>query len=169
MELLVHNLNICVLQCKAHRQEGNQKLCIHNNRPIQENASKNDCPFPHGSRFIQTSIRPVATDWWSIAGPLLWKELHIWTLTAHLINDRDWLKNFLKKIMCGECKDHAIRWIAQHPPDFSSHEKLFAWGVDFHNAVNERLEKPTMPYADAFRRWSAETRPSPKIGGCSGC
>jgi hypothetical protein len=174
----VGNILACLEVCRAHDNGQPVRRCIHNQRTIQENAIANDCPHPQQNQFLielklpalKDGYTPPAPqpDWWSIAGPLLWKELHRWALSAHLqVDQREWLKNFTNKIACGECKTHWLQWTARNPPDFTSHEALFIWSVNAHNSVNERLGKPTMTVEDARRRWSrpdtpaASPRPAP--------
>jgi hypothetical protein len=39
------------------------------------------------------------------------------------------------------------------PPDFSSPEAFFAWGVALHNAVNAKLGKPEITIEEAYLIW----------------
>jgi hypothetical protein len=39
------------------------------------------------------------------------------------------------------------------PPDFTSPEAFFAWGVALHNAVNRKLGKPELTIEEARRIW----------------
>jgi hypothetical protein len=39
------------------------------------------------------------------------------------------------------------------PPDFSSPEAFFAWGVRLHNAVNAKLGKPEITIEEALSIW----------------
>lgn len=175
--LHVVNHNACILTCKAH--DGGRPICrcLYNGRTIQENALANVCPHPREDQFaLQVKLQSVPVIQlpaeWSLAGPLLWRELHVWTLTAELIDDaiHFWLKLFVAKIACGDCREHAVKWIDAHPPDFSSRDKLFEWGVNFHNEVNTRLGKPYMSIDVARRIWfAAAVKPVIVTKGCGGC
>lgn len=52
---------------------------------------------------------------------------------------------------CGE--DYA-KLKTEYPPDFSSPENYFAWGVFIHNKVNEKLDKPQMSLETAKIVWN---------------
>lgn len=44
-----------------------------------------------------------------------------------------------------DCRQHWRDLVSATPPDFSSADAFFRWTVAAHNAVNLRLDKPTMP------------------------
>lgn len=50
-----------------------------------------------------------------------------------------------------DCRRHWRELVAAKPPDFSSREAFFAWTVEAHNAVNERLGKPLVTLEEARR------------------
>jgi len=52
-----------------------------------------------------------------------------------------------------QCKRFYADWKTQHPPDFSSPEAFFAWGVRLHNAVNAKLGKPEITIDEAYSIW----------------
>lgn len=52
------------------------------------------------------------------------------------------------------CQEHFNQWVAANPPDFLG---FFDWSVRLHNAVNERISKPTIDVADARRLWENRT------------
>ena len=51
------------------------------------------------------------------------------------------------------CKRFYDEWKAANPPDFSSPEAFFAWGVNLHNAVNAKLEREQVTIDEACRIW----------------
>jgi hypothetical protein len=51
------------------------------------------------------------------------------------------------------CKRFYGEWKADNPPDFSSPEAFFAWGVRLHNAVNAKLGKPEITIDEAYKIW----------------
>jgi hypothetical protein len=51
------------------------------------------------------------------------------------------------------CKRFYAEWKADNPPDFSSPEAFFAWGVRLHNAVNAKLGKPEITIDEAYKIW----------------
>lgn len=90
---------------------------------------------------------------WAVLGPSMWAELHRWAFRADLARARDWLDAFSAKIPCGECRVHWSGLLRRLPPDASSHDRLFRWTVDAHNAVNDRLGKPRLTLGEAIQRW----------------
>lgn len=50
-----------------------------------------------------------------------------------------------------ECRKHSRRIMRRLPPDYSTREAYFEWGVEFHNRVNDILGKPRFPLEDAYR------------------
>src|SRR4029078_5522149 len=55
------------------------------------------------------------------------------------------IERFCDFFKCGECKGHCKEYMAQNPPIRSVNLPygLFYWTVEFRNAVNRRLNKPT--------------------------
>jgi hypothetical protein len=53
---------------------------------------------------------------------------------------------------CG-CRAFYAKHKAANPPDFSSPEAFFAWGVNLHNAVNRKLGKPELTIEEALSIW----------------
>jgi hypothetical protein len=51
------------------------------------------------------------------------------------------------------CKRFYAEWKASNPPDFTSPEAFFAWGVNLHNAVNAKLGKPEITIEEALSIW----------------
>jgi hypothetical protein len=94
------------------------------------------------------------------AGPLLWGELHRWARTADLATAGKWLADFAMRVPCGECRRHWREMMKRTPPDVSSREALFAWSVERHSEVSDRLGKPTMTVEDAARLYPLNPRPT---------
>lgn len=87
-------------------------------------------------------------------GPALWGELHRRAMNYsggdHRI-ERLWLEEFERKLACGECARFFQRFCELIPPNFSA---FFAWSVDLHNAVNDKLGKKNLTHAQAYEIWS---------------
>lgn len=60
-----------------------------------------------------------------------------------------YIEGFLANLPCDGCSLHAKQYVAQHPPDLSSDQALFAWVVAFHNEVNKRTGKRTYTVDEA--------------------
>ena len=52
-----------------------------------------------------------------------------------------------------DCRDGFQQILKDLPPDFSSPEAFFAWGVRLHNAVNAKLGKPQITLDEAYLIW----------------
>jgi hypothetical protein len=63
-------------------------------------------------------------------------------------------------IPCANCREHATSYIEKNMPDLdricNNRTNLFNFFVDFHNYVNERLNKPLMCYSDAEKLYNGE-------------
>lgn len=54
----------------------------------------------------------------------------------------------------GGCRKFYDEWKAANPPTFDEKGHLtFCWGVRLHNAVNTKLEKPTITLKEAIKIW----------------
>ena len=53
---------------------------------------------------------------------------------------------------CG-CRRFYAEYKMATPPDFTSPEAFFAWGVALHNAVNRKLGKPELTIDEAISIW----------------
>lgn len=51
------------------------------------------------------------------------------------------------------CKQFYTEWKAANPPDFSSPEAFFIWGVNLHNAVNAKLDRKQVTIEEAYLIW----------------
>jgi hypothetical protein len=82
-------------------------------------------------------------------GQFAWAKLHGYTGC-----DPQWLDiwQYLIPARC-DCKDGYQRILAEMPPDYTSPEAFFAWGVRLHNAVNAKLGKPEITIDEAYSIW----------------
>jgi hypothetical protein len=90
------------------------------------------------------------------AGRLAWTKLH-----SYKGCDPQWLEiwQFLIPARC-DCKDGYQQILGETPPDFTSPEAFFAWGVNLHNAVNRKLGKPELTLAEALSIWRETDGPT---------
>jgi hypothetical protein len=66
---------------------------------------------------------------------------------------------------CEECKTHITEYLKNHPIEYwHNYVNLegrlvgcFIWSVNFHNAVNTRLGKLTIPYTEAYKMFNTLT------------
>lgn len=92
-------------------------------------------------------------------GARYWAELHLYTLRAHwlpLLDKANWLDSWINGLPfegC-PCEAHLHGWIKDNQPEYKD---FFAWGVRLHNAVNERIGKPTIDVAGARKLWETRT------------
>jgi hypothetical protein len=94
-------------------------------------------------------------------GPGFWASWHIRTLNYTSLRDQELNKMIIerdvKHFPCVECRGHAMEYLAKYPfPSGGDAFSLFRWTIDFHNAVNMRLEKEFISYEDAKKMWSGE-------------
>ena len=78
----------------------------------------------------------------------LWKEFHIKALKNKGGDEKAYLLLFASKIPrytkgC-KCREFWVNYIRLHPPVYGANGELFEWSVTCHNAVNKKLNKPTM-------------------------
>jgi len=83
-------------------------------------------------------------------GNFAWSKLH-----SYIGCDPQWLELWVYFIpnRC-ECKNGYQQIIADIPPDFSSGDAFFAWGVNIHNAVNQKFGKETISLDQAKSLWN---------------
>ena len=94
-------------------------------------------------------------------GARCWAELHLYGLRADSTclpfgDMRYWLDAWMSSLPFDgcPCEAHLKEWTSLNPPEFAD---FFAWGVRLHNAVNERVGKPTIAVADARKLWETRT------------
>jgi len=85
-------------------------------------------------------------------GRFAWQKLHSYTGC-----DPQWLDiwQYLIPQRC-DCKEGYQKILEQFPPDFTSPDAFFAWGVSLHNAVNRKLGKPEITIDQAYAIWRAK-------------
>lgn len=71
----------------------------------------------------------------------LWAELHGYQWTGDPVVDGRFVQGILKRLPCGECRDHGKAWVRDTPIP-ADPAKCYAWTVDWHNDVNRRKGKP---------------------------
>lgn len=80
---------------------------------------------------------PLGWDWMhnlAICYPLLSSENDIFfTLTK--------IYEFINKLPCKNCKNHAINYINKNPINLTSNANFQYWVFNFHNSVNKRIKK----------------------------
>jgi hypothetical protein len=85
-------------------------------------------------------------------GRFAWRLLH-----TQQLPDPDWFeawKEYIPK-KCG-CQQGADDLLTLHPPRYDSPENWFAWTIEYHNAVNTKLNKPTVSLDRARMLWRHE-------------
>ena len=55
----------------------------------------------------------------------------------------------VKLLPCGGCSAHAVQYVESHPVIATSRTAFIQYVVDFHNAINIRLNKATMTVKEA--------------------
>ena len=83
-------------------------------------------------------------------GSFAWSTLHYYRGC-----DPKWLLLWERLIPSGSCgcKAGYKAILSTHPPDFSSSEAFFAWGVALHNAVNEKINSER---GESRKLWTVE-------------
>lgn len=79
-----------------------------------------------------------------------WKIIHFTAIYDDQTNNKvfcKWIRNFVTKIPCKDCSDHATKYVTDNPPEKTL--DLLLWTINFHNAVNKRLGKPQIPVNEA--------------------
>ena len=100
-----------------------------------------------------------------IFGPGLWFSIHITAYHAKKEEEKKafvrFMENTRDSIQCLSCKEHCIEYMEQNPitdywnQTYQNEEiGMFKWTVNFHNAVNSRLNKPIIPWATAYNLYS---------------
>lgn len=104
---------------------------------------------------IRTTTNP------KIWGPPFWKSLHL-SATHYPENPTLIVKHHMKnrilaipyEIPCNKCRIHALHFIEKHMDYLdqivSNKHSLGKFYVDFHNQVNQRYNKPTWTYEQAY-------------------
>jgi hypothetical protein len=92
----------------------------------------------------------------SYVGPGTWFSIHSMAAYADTPEKKkcviDQIKYIQAHFPCGDCKVHFGNYISSHPMEPTLQggaDALFLWTVNFHNAVNFRLNKPQVSYEEA--------------------
>ena len=87
------------------------------------------------------------------AGTLAWIALHTYSGC-----EEQWLLEWEKTIPSAGCGCHAgyLSLKEEVPPDFSSPDAFFAWGVALHNSVNRKLGKQELSLEEAQLLWRSK-------------
>ena len=104
---------------------------------------------PQGNVVTQEQVLRARNERTVQQGRFAWSKLH-----SYRGCDPQWLDiwQYLIPARC-DCKDGYQKIIEEYPPDFSSPDAFFAWGVALHNAVNRKLGKPELTIEEARKIW----------------
>ena len=95
----------------------------------------------------------------------IWFMIHILAMNAKDYNGQ---RNFIYTIhkladnfLCSTCKMHFKEYLKNNPIENYIHHQdekgnnigCFKWSVDFHNAVNARINKPVLDWTTAFNMY----------------
>lgn len=87
----------------------------------------------------------------------MWKVIHNMTYFYEYHSDKseqyydyiiDFLENMHKIMDCSKCKNDYTEYIKTNNPRNS--DNIFKWGVEFHNKVNKKLNKPIISLQEAI-------------------
>ena len=119
--------------------------------------------------FARAPAEPLAAGAWppgepkDVWGPRGWAWLHRLAIAypdaptageASGTFARIWA--FVSNLPCAECRVHATAHVAARPPPLGGSEELQQWAWEFHNAVNRRLKKRVVSYAEYMADYAAE-------------
>ena len=82
--------------------------------------------------------------------PNAWIALHNGSI-FHAAGLSEW-ESSIPQYECG-CRAFYAKYKAEMPPDFTSPEAFFRWGVNLHNAVNRKLGKHELTIDEALSIW----------------
>ena len=88
-----------------------------------------------------------------------WAELHLYGLRSDfipLLDKANWLHCWVEGLPFDgcPCEAHLKEWLKDNPPGYTN---FFEWGVQLHNAVNDRIGKPVIDVAGARKLWESRT------------
>lgn len=83
----------------------------------------------------------------------LWKEFHLKALKNKGEDEKVYLISFASKIPrytkgC-KCREFWVNYIRKNPPVYGPNGEFFTYSVNAHNAVNQKLNKPTFTVEEA--------------------
>ena len=111
--------------------------------------------------IVRDGVKPVAMQTYSVSAestlrlriasrPTPWISLHNGSI-VDAAGLAEWEKT-IPQYECG-CRAFYAKYKADNPPDFTSPEAFFAWGVALHNAVNRKLGKPELTIEETLSIW----------------
>jgi FAD-linked sulfhydryl oxidase len=120
-----------------------------------------------GEVFIPTGPGAWVWKWPNVPkptwGPLGWNWLHTTAIDYPLdptpreaAAARLCVQSFAAHLPCGECRRHALAYLAKHPPNLSNTYAFQSWAWQFHNAVNVRLGKRAFTYVEYNKFYERE-------------
>jgi hypothetical protein len=88
-------------------------------------------------------------------GPYAWKTLHAIAAHCDTANERDIFVKYVESLKdalpCKTCRAHMTEYLKDHPIPVDS---FFRYTVDFHNAVNRRLNKDILSEDEARKNFA---------------
>jgi Erv1/Alr family protein len=112
-----------------------------------------------GRAEVNRAVPPK--DW----GPPWWEYLHKAAIAypraptvadARAVFERFW--KFFSRLPCVKCRAHSSEYLASNPLHLANSESLQRWVWAYHNAVNLRLGKRQISYAEYRELYAAEIR-----------
>lgn len=101
----------------------------------------------------------------SVWGPRMWKTLHTIAFAYPEVPTAEqqqaalsFLTSLAQLLPCQSCRTHFAEYLAKNPPTLGSREQFAKYLNQFHNAVNTRIGKPTVPY-DSSRAYGKDSFP----------
>jgi hypothetical protein len=76
-------------------------------------------------------------------GPGDWRLMHAVALYASSQTAKEFIEIVIATFKCPTCRSHAKEYLKNHP--ITERTKVYPWTVDFHNSVNARNGKSTVP------------------------
>jgi hypothetical protein len=91
-----------------------------------------------------------------VRGRELWAELHAYRYTTPEAAAQ-FFKRWRASVPCGDCRRNLAKVLKETPPDFSSGDAFFAFGVALHNAVNRKLGRAEWTVKQAHQEYHSQT------------
>lgn len=114
----------------------------------------------HYAKLLQRRVSGDRREFeWPAGYAARWRAFHEWTLEPVVDPALTMRKaHSLVDGLCPKCHAHWVEWWQLHTLDCSSTWRRFIGGVEAHNAVSDRLNKPTLSPHDAIRLYLPEQR-----------
>ena len=98
-------------------------------------------------------------------GPIFWETFHLSTAgypenptREHIDSYREFYISFMKILPCNRCSKDAQELINKNinylNKGLQSRSNLLRWGYEFHDAVNKKLDKPSISFNEFNERYS---------------